>query len=64
MVVELDTGGDGRIASKSFFDDGKFRSEVEPAGLVLVVNAKSVNKGALLLLKAQTYLKDSNRCPN
>lgn len=55
MVIEMDAGDDGKMTSKSFFDNGKYRSEVEPAGLVLVVNAAADKKGVMLLTKTKMY---------
>ena len=55
IVIELDAGGDGQITSKTFFDDGKSRTEAEPVGLVVVVNPKAENKAVMLMTKMQLY---------
>jgi hypothetical protein len=55
MLVEVDAGADGQITSKSYLDHGKYRSEADPGGLVVVVNPKAENKAVLLLPKMQLY---------
>ena len=55
MTIELDAGKDGKITAKNFIDDGKFRSEVEPAGLVVVINGKADNKGVMWITPMKTY---------
>lgn len=55
MQIELDAGKDGKITAKNFIDDGKFRSEIEPAGLVVVVNGKADPKGVMWITPAKTY---------
>lgn len=55
MRIELDAGDDGKMTSKMYYDQGKLRSEVEPAGLVVIINGKARNKGIMLLKTAKTY---------
>jgi outer membrane lipoprotein-sorting protein len=55
MLIEVDAGKDGQITSKAYLDDGKFRSEAEPVGLVVVVNPKAENKAVMLLTKMKLY---------
>ncbi|QVL30011.1 hypothetical protein KIH39_14170 [Telmatocola sphagniphila] len=55
MIVELDDGTKNKMTSRSYMSEGKMRSEVEPAGLVVVINNKGDGKGIVLFKGMKTY---------
>jgi outer membrane lipoprotein-sorting protein len=57
MTIALDAGADGKITARNYLDNegGKFRSEVDPAGLVVVINGKGENKGIMYLTSTKMY---------
>ena len=64
MKIELDAGADGKITATNYTADGAFRSEVNPAGLVVVVNGKADPKGIMYLTGTKQYrLLDPDKDP-
>lgn len=55
MQIEMDAGKDSKITWKNFMDGDKFRSEIEPGGMVLVVNGKADPKGVVWITPMKTY---------
>lgn len=56
LLIEVDTGElAGKITSKSFIDEGKYRYEAEPVGVVVVINSNADNKGVMLMHKMKMY---------